>query len=107
MSNAVTRLITEDNTLYVHTDFNDDAALRRNKQIKDAELLSRPKLGIHDNADLRFVISIPDVNQWNIWKRKHPHEYKALMTAKDHDYRLKAAKFLALSHPEWVIFERH
>ena len=106
MSKAITRLITEDNKLYVHTDFNDDVALQRNKDIRAAELLNKPQLGIHDNADLRFIISVPDVNQWNLWKRDHPQEAKALF-GRDETFRIKAAKYLALSHPEWVIFERH
>jgi len=106
MSGHKTRLITQDDTLFVHTVFDDDEALKRNKQIKEAELLNKPKLGIHDNHDLRFILSIPDVFQWNLWKKHNQGEYRMLV-GRDETLRIRAAKKLALSHPEWVIFERH
>ena len=105
MSNHHTRLITQDDTLFVHTVFDDDAAIKRNTMLRDADLLTRAKLGIHDDADIRFILSVPSVMQWNLWKKAHPEDAKHLF-GKDDVLRIRAAHRLSIEHPEWVIQSR-
>ena len=105
-NHATRRVAIEDGVLYGHTVFNDDAALERNKQIRDHGMVgNKAALGIHDEADLRMTISCPDVTQWNLFKRKHPEIARGLHS-KDESIRMKACAALKQHHPEWVIQER-
>ena len=105
MSGHKTRLITQDDTLFVHTVFDDDEALKRTKALRDSELLNRSKLSIHDGADNRFVFSCPSVFQWNLWKKKNPEDAKHLF-GKDEQLRISAAHRLSIEHPDWVVMAR-
>jgi hypothetical protein len=98
--------VRDDSTLYVHTTFNDDPALERNKQLRNADLLAKAKFYLHDNEDIRMFISCPDTTQWWLFKRDYPDIYKALSQNRDEAARMKACRQLQILHPEWVVQER-
>jgi len=101
---------SEDGKFYVETLFHDDEALRQNDRIRSSGMLDKGKLGLHENEDYRAVISIPDVLQWNIFKKKHNDTYKLLTikgtTLADEALRAKGITQLDILHPGWVIYKR-
>lgn len=104
-NNATQRVVTHGNELYIQTDFADDAALERNKQIKAAALLDKAKLKLHDDEDVRMIISCPDGIQWSLFKRQHEETYK-LIHSRLEEERMKGCRQLQILHPEWVVQER-
>lgn len=100
-----TEVKTEDGKTYAKTTIHDDAALERVKRLKHEAVLDKARLGIHDNADLRMVISCPSIVLWNYFKRDHPKTY-SLLNSKDESERMKGAKQVQFIHPEWIIQER-
>jgi len=105
MASYATETKIEDGKLYAHTVFDDDMSLANNKRIRNSNLFDKPKLAIHENEDTRYIISCPDVFQWNLWKNKYKEEYKQL-TSSEESERMKGARALALMHPEWLLFSR-
>lgn len=99
------RILRQDKHLVVQTTFHDDANLERNKKLRNSGMIDKGKLGLHDNEDIRMVISCPDPIQWSLFKKKFPDIYKAIMSA-DEAERMKGCWRLKLLHPEWVIQER-
>jgi hypothetical protein len=109
-SNSVTTAQLDGNKLYVHTKFYDDLALAKNRKIQNSGALDKAKLGLHDDEDIRLVVSCPSHEQWSLFKRKHPDVYALLTTrggSVDADQsRMKGALQLSLLEPEWVIQTR-
>ena len=101
----VTRGKTEDGKFYTETTFFDDESLAQNRRIADSGMLDGGKLGLHDDEDIRFVLSCPSVEQWNLFKKKYPDIYKALMS-RDEKARMVGARRLSLLKPAWVIYSR-
>ena len=79
-TNSVATAHLDDNKLYVHTEYFDDAALERNRQLRNAGILDKGKLGLHENEDIRMAFSCPSLEQWNRFKKHHP-ETHALLTS--------------------------
>jgi len=104
-NNAVTREVMQDGTLYAHTVFQDDKALARNADIKTSGMLANAKLGLHDDEDMRMVISCPSTLQWATFRRKHAETYK-LITSSDESERMKGCHQLQILEPAWVVFAR-
>jgi len=104
-SNSVTRARSEDGLFYVHTVFNDDKALAQNRKIEGSGMLDKGKLGLHDDEDIRMVISCPSTEQWMLFKKKHPETYKLIKSTIEHE-RMKGARQLMLLHPAWVCYSR-
>lgn len=102
---GVRRHAIEDGKLYARTVFNDDVALERNKQIRAAGLINKAKLNLHDQEDIRMVISCPDTLQWSLFKRDFPDIARNLHS-KCETERMSACKQLQILHPEWVLQER-
>jgi len=100
-----TKVITEDGVTYAKTVFNDDAALDKVRKLKHENVLDKARLGLHDNADMRMVISCPSVVLWNYFKRDHKKTYE-LLNSKDETERMKGAKQVQFLHPEWIIQQR-
>ena len=100
----------QDGKLHVRTVFEDDAALAKNRRIRDSGMLNKGQLGIHDDADMRAVISCPSVEQWRLFQRDHADIYKSLTTrgqsTQDDADRMKGARQLQLLHPAWVVYTR-
>lgn len=103
--NVGQRILRQDQHLVVQTIHHDDANLERNKQLRNAGYIDKAKLGLHDNEDIRMMISCPDTLQWSMFKRKYPDIYKGLLS-RDEQARMKACRQLQILHPEWVIQER-
>jgi len=108
--NQVSRATVEDDKLYVHTVFNDDASLKKNAAIRDENLMDRHTLGLHDDADTRMAISCPSTLQWGLFKKKHADIYKLITTVGQGDeaneLRIRGARLLEILHPTWVVFSR-
>ena len=102
---AIQRVVSQDNKLYIQTNFADDYALERNKQIKAAALLDKAKFNLHDGEDIRMIISCPDTLQWTLFKRDHKETYKLILSRREEE-RMKGCRQLQILHPEWVIQER-
>jgi hypothetical protein len=102
---TLTRVRTNGDQLLVHRTFFDDANLDQNSRIRNSGMLDKAKLGLHDNEDVRAVVSCPSVEQWNLFKRKHPEVYSRLM-AKNEPERMKGARELSILHPDWVVYSR-
>ena len=98
-----TKVQTEDGITYAKTTFQDDAALERVRQLKHENVLDKARLGLHDNADLRMVISCPSEALWSYFIRDYPDIYKLLQSK---DQFLKGAKQVQFMHPEWIIQSR-
>ncbi len=96
---------SEDGVFYVHTTFNDDAALEQNERIRRSGMLDNGKLGLHDDEDIRFVISVPSNLQWEMFKRKHLETYKLIVSRIEAE-RMKGCKQLQILEPAWVVMER-
>ena len=96
------RAKSEDDKFYVETIHNDDAALDKNKKIVASGMLDKSQLGLHDGADIRFVISCPDVLQWNIFKKKYPDVWQSIRSI-DESIRMKGCRQLQILHPPWVV----
>ena len=103
--NAISHVKKEDGKAYCHTVFHDDASLDQNQRIRSSGMLEKGKLGLHDNEDLRMVISCPDTLQWAIFKKKNPETYRLLKSA-DEAERMKGALQIQLLHPAWVVQSR-
>ena len=104
-SNSITQARSEDGLFYVHTEYYDDVALERNKQIASSGMLANMKLGLHDDEDVRMVISCPSTDQWILFKRKNPETYKLLVSTIEAE-RMKGARQLQILHPAWVVQSR-
>jgi hypothetical protein len=104
-SNSKTIGKSEDGKFYVQTTFYDDAALHRNNDIRLSGMLNKGKLGLHDNEDIRGVISCPSVEQWNIFKKKHKPTMD-LLNSKDESTRMKGFKQVEILEPNWVVYSR-
>lgn len=102
---ATRRVVRQDGKLFCHTHFDDDHALERNKQIRNAGLIDRAKLQLHEGEDIRMVISCPDALQWTYFKRDYPDIYKDLNSRVEAE-RVSACRRLQILHPEWVVQER-
>lgn len=109
-TNSITRARSEGGLFYVETQFKDSDSLQRNRDIAASGMLEKAKLGLHDDEDMRMVISCPCTMQWSIFKRKHNDVYKMLTTrghrTEDDALRMKGAKQLQILHPDWVVMER-
>jgi hypothetical protein len=99
------RILREDSYLVVQTTHYDDENLERNKQLRNEGFIDKAKFALHDNEDIRMMISIPDGLQWSIFKRRFPEIYKLIMS-KDETDRMSGCRKLQLLHPEWVVQER-
>ncbi len=96
---------TEDGKLYAQTTYYDDVALEQNNKIRLSGMLEKGKLGLHDDEDIRYVISVPSSMQWQLFKTKYPETYK-LITSKTESERMSGCKQLQILHPAWVVMER-
>lgn len=85
--------------------FNNKKALEQNKAIRNANMMNRGQLGLHDKADIRMGISVPSTYEWELFKRKHPDIYAGIKSS-DESERMKACKRLQAIEPEWVVQER-
>lgn len=103
--NVTQRILRQDSHLVVETKHYDDASLDRNKKLRNEGFIDKAKFALHDNEDIRMMISIPDGMQWTIFKRKFPEVYKLIMS-KDEADRMSGCRKLKLLHPEWVVQER-
>lgn len=103
--NADSLVKQEDGKLYCHTVFHDDDALERNSQLRNSGEFDQAKFGLHDDEDIRMIISCPDVMQWAIFKRKHSETYK-LLKSRNEAERMKGARQLQILRPSWVIQSR-
>lgn len=103
--NVGQRIVRQDSLLVAKTIHYDDANLERNKQLRNSGFIDKAKLNLHDDADLRMVISCPDTLQWTRFKKKYPDIYKGLLS-RDEEARMKACRQLQILHPAWVIQER-
>lgn len=99
------RILRQDSQLVVETKHYDDASLERNKQLRNEGFIDKAKFALHDNEDIRMMISIPDGIQWTMFKKKFPEIYKKIMS-KDEATRMSGCRSLQILHPEWVIQER-
>ena len=104
-TNSIQRAVTEDGKLHFHTTYHDDSSLQRNDDIRKAGFLDKGKLGLHENEDIRLVVSCPSVGQWNLFKKRHGETYDLLMS-KNEPMRMKGARQLQVLHPEWVVQSR-
>jgi len=103
--NSIQRAVTEDGRLYFHTTYYDDKSLAQNRKIEGSGMLDKAKLGLHDDEDIRMVISCPSTAQWLLFKKKHPETYKLIKSTIEHE-RMKGARQLMLLHPAWVVQNR-
>ncbi len=99
------RIFRQDSHLVVQTTHHDDKNLERNALLKREGYLNKAKLGLHENEDIRMMISCPDPLQWSIFKKKHPDIYKMILH-KDEQTRMTGCRRLQILHPEWVVQER-
>jgi len=104
-TNAVREHKFDGNKLHVKTVFNDDKSLDTNENIRRSGMLDKAKLGLHENEDVRMVISIPSTLQYALWKKKFPDMYEMIKSL-DESVRMKGIFQLKLIHPDWVVFER-
>ena len=104
-SNAISNHVVEDSKLYCHTVFHDDSALNQNERIRNSGMLEKAQLGLHDDEDVRMVISCPSTLQWAVFKRKHGETYRLIKSA-DEGERIQGARQLQLLHPDWVVQSR-
>ena len=100
-----TKLVTEDNTLYVDTKFHNKDSLEINKKIRNSQMLDKMKLGLHDGEDARAVLSVPSNLEWTIFKDKNPDIYNDLKSPHEAD-RMSALRRIQILEPEWVLMER-
>ena len=105
-SNAVTHEAVEGGKFYARTIFYDDAALDKNNKIRNSGMLDKAKLGLHENEDMRMVISCPSTLQWSMFKTKHAETYKLLTSKNSESDRIKGAKQLEILYPAWVCYNR-
>jgi hypothetical protein len=104
-TNAVREFKRDGNILQAKTVFKDDKALGINEDIRLSGMLDNKKFGLHDDEDVRLVISCPDGLQWLIFKKKHYETYKKLMSF-DEPLRMEGARELQILHPAWVVMSR-
>lgn len=99
------RVKREGGKLYHQTTFHDDKTLAHNRRLADSGFLDKSELGLHDDADIRMVISCPSVEQWTLFKDQNPEVYKLLTSTNEHE-RIKGARQISLLKPEWIIHTR-
>lgn len=99
------RAKSEDGKFYVETIFMDDKALDQNSRIRNSGMLDKGKLGLHDNEDIRAVISCPTVEQWNLFKKNNPITYSLIKSPEEH-MRMKGIAALSKLEPAWVVYTR-
>ena len=104
-ANHITGTQVEDGKLHIKTTFYDDASLARNERIRSSKILEKAKLSLHHNEDIRAVISVPSVAQWNLFNKEHP-ELSGLLNSKQEYERLKAVDIISLAHPDWILMTR-
>lgn len=103
--NHVQRAKLDGSRLQIHTKFYDDATLKRNQTLRNADLLNKAKMQLHDNEDIRFMISCPSQFQWQIFKKRYPDLHKGLHSQVEHE-RMSAARKIAILEPTWVVQTR-
>ena len=104
-TNSKSRVITQGDTLYVHSIYDDKQSLDQNSRIRNSGMMDNGQLSLHNDADIRMSISCPSVEQWTVFKRKHSGSYQLLMSSKEEE-RMRGAKQLQILHPEWVVYSR-
>ena len=104
-TNAVREYKFDGKDMHVKTTFNDDKSLDTNENIRRSRMLEKGTFGLHDNEDVRLVISCPSTLQWAIFRRKYPDIYKSVLS-QDEAIRMQGANQLQLLHPEWVVMSR-
>ena len=103
--NSVREFKFDGSVLHAKTVFNDKKSLDRNEDIRLDGMLDKKKLGLHDDEDVRMVISCPDGLQWSIFKKKHFETYKKILST-DEKERMQGARELQILHPAWVVQSR-
>lgn len=104
-TNGTTLTGIEDGKLQCRTIFHDDKSLEQNNKIRLSGMMEKAKLGLHDNEDMRYVLSIPSTLQWQIFKKKNPDIYKLIKSSEEAE-RMRGCKLLHLLEPDWVIMHR-
>jgi len=104
-TNAIREFKFDGSTVHAKTIFNDEKSLSVNNNIRLDGMLDKKKFGLHDDEDVRMVISCPDGLQWSIFKKKHFDTYKKLMSF-DEVLRMEGARELQILHPAWVVQSR-
>ncbi len=104
-TNGATKTVIEGDKLYAHTIFSDDRSLQRNADIKTSGMLENARLGLHDDEDMRMVISCPSTTQWSLFRKKHLETYKLIIST-DESERIKGCRQLQILEPAWVVFAR-
>lgn len=103
--NASREFKFDGDTIHAKTVHHDDSALDINENIRLDGMLDKKKFGLHDDEDVRMVISCPDGLQWSIFKKKFYETYKKLMSP-DEVLRMSGARELQILHPSWVVQSR-
>ena len=84
------------------TVFHNDAALRRNEQIRNSGMMRRgDKMSVLDGATVSHAFSFPTIEEYQMIRRKYPDIMDALRS-KDQAVREKAADQLQLLCPQYV-----
>ncbi len=91
--------------MHVKTTFRDDKSLDINERIRRSRMLEKGTFGLHDNEDVRLVISCPSTMQWAVFRKKYPDVYSSIIST-DEQVRMKGAYQLQLLHPDWVVMSR-
>lgn len=99
------RTKSEDGKFYAQTVFYDDKSLEQNNKIRLSGMLEKSRLGLHENEDVRCVVSCPSTLQWTIFKKKFPEVYKLITSKYEHE-RMKGVAQLEIVHPDWVVYAR-
>ena len=104
-TNGVREYKFDGKDMHVKTTYHDDKSLSTNEEIRRSNMLEKAKLGIHEDEDIRMVISCPSTLQWALFKKKFPDVYNS-MASTDEQIRMKGSFQLQLLHPDWVVFSR-
>ena len=96
-----------DDTVYVHTEVDNDAELELNKRIRSAGLM---KIGqrftpIDDHADIAVQFQFPTTTDYHLARQKYPDIFAELDQGGDQS--IKAGERLALLMPEYVTTVRN
>ena len=84
------------------TVYHNDAALEKNKALRNSGLLRRgDKLSLLDGASVSFAFSFPTVEEYNMIRGKYPDIMDAIRS-KDQKARESAARKLEILHPEYI-----
>lgn len=98
-------LSNNDGNYAVETQFHDDHFRKVSDRIRSSGMLNKMKLGLHDDEDVRFVISFPSTMAFSNFKRNHSVTY-SLLKSTDEAERVKGGLQLQLLHPDWVLEAR-